>query len=186
MSYNNKKFLLNLAQKSIGAYFDNKKLEIKKEEIPQEFQKQGAVFVTLTLNNELRGCIGRLEAIQSLYKDVMENAAAAAFFDPRFAPLSQEEFKRVKIEISILSEPEEFKYTQVGELIKFLNGNKPGLIIQKGMRRATFLPQVWEDLKTPEEFLSHLCLKAGLPENEWQNGDLKINFYKVEKIFNGD
>ncbi len=185
LSSENKKFLLDLAKESIKCFLNTgKKIEVPKNYIPPELQENGAVFVTLTLDNNLRGCIGNLQAFQPLYLDVVENSINSAFYDSRFKPLSEEELKQIKIEISIIGKPEKLKYKNPGELVYFLNREKPGIILQKGSHSATFLPQVWEQLKTTEEFLSHLCLKAGLSANEWQKNYLEIEFYKVEKIQN--
>lgn len=178
-----KKFLLELARNSVSHFLETGEIpEIEADEIPTEFKKDGAVFVTLTLNDELRGCIGHLEAIQPIWRDVAENAISSAFGDPRFSPLTKPELEKIRIEISLLAAPARLEYRNAEQLIDFLKREKPGLIIKKGARQATFLPSVWEGLSEAEEFLSHLCLKAGLSSFEWQKGDLEVRFYKAEKI----
>jgi len=140
-----------------------------------------ATFVTLTLNHQLRGCIGSLVAHRSLLDDLIGNAQAAAFDDPRFYPLSPEEFLHVNIEVSLLSEPERVLYETMDELKSKITLGGDGIILQQGVHKATFLPQVWEQLPTFELFFSHLCQKAGLAENCLQNHP-DIWRYKVEKI----
>ena len=127
-----------------------------------EFSKPKATFVTLTLDNALRGCIGSLQAHRTFLEDLIHNAKAAAFDDPRFYPLSPEEFSRVNIEVSILSDSELVEYEDVEDLKSKIVAGIDGIILQKGARKATFLPQVWEQLPTFEQFFSHLCQKAGL------------------------
>lgn len=183
MNKTDKKWLVELARRAI----EN---ELDIGQVPEIFKKKQACFVTLTIGGELRGCIGHLEARQELWRDVIENARAAAFEDPRFPPLTKEEFKKVEIEISILEEPEKLKYKSVGELVDYLAKNKPGVIIKErpafaggyGGRRATFLPQVWEELSGVEDFLGQLCLKAGLEREEWRQSRLEIETYGVEVV----
>ena len=130
-----------------------------------ELSKNGATFVTLTLNNQLRGCIGSLQAYRPLLDDLISNANAAAFEDPRFYELTLDEFKKVKIEISILSTPVEVIYTNIEDLKSKIKPNIHGVILQKDGRRSTFLPQVWEQLSTFEEFFYHLCHKGSFEVN---------------------
>ena len=144
-----------------------------------ELLKPGAAFVTLkTLqgNREsLRGCIGSLVAVRPLWQDIYINAKNAAFSDPRFPPLTEEETQNLKIEISVLTEPKTVKFNSIQELLEYLAQNKPGLIIKLGMHQATFLPSVWKELPDPEEFLVHLIYKAGLTPQEFIE-----NFDKAE------
>lgn len=171
--------LLKLAREAIESELENRELKVN-ESIKKKYSKKQACFVTLTLNGELRGCIGSLEAGQELWKDVVENAKHAAFDDPRFIPLSKNEAGKIKIEISILSVPEKITYKTEKELKKKTSGK--GVIIKKGGNSATYLPQVWEDLPGFEEFIGSLCLKAGLSENAWKNLDLDISVYSAYKI----
>ena len=139
-----------------------------------------AVFVTLYLNGRLRGCIGSLNAVEPVMDNVRRHALNAAFRDPRFPALRKEEFQQVTIEVSILTPPKVLEYTDAEDLISKLQPGRDGLIIQKGHYRATYLPQVWEQLPDPEAFLSSLCRKAGMPVNEWKKGDLDIRTYQVQ------
>jgi hypothetical protein len=179
------KILLNLARRAIEAELKGEILKVDGKEMEEDLKEKRAAFVTLTISNNLRGCMGHLEAKQELYKEIIEDARAAAFKDPRFWPLTAEEFKQVKIEISILDKPKKFNYSTVGELEEYLSQNKPGVIIKDGWNTATFLPQVWEDLPKCSDFLGQLCLKAGLEEEEWKRGKLGVMTYGVEKIDEG-
>lgn len=172
-------FLLDLARRAIESELVEVKLVVG--EIPEEFKTKKACFVTLTIKGKLRGCIGHLVAIQPVYLDVIENARNAAFRDPRFLPLTKKELEEVEIEISILGVPKSYKYENTGQLLEYLQKEKPGVIVEKDGYSATFLPQVWQELKRPEEFLSQLCLKAGMAGGEWRRG-VGIRVYKVEVI----
>jgi hypothetical protein len=113
---------------------------------------------------------------------IQETARLAAFKDSRFAPLARDEFDQVDLEISLLSPPEKFEYNAPKELVQRLVPFKDGVIIEKASRRATFLPQVWEQLPDPASFLSQLCLKAGLDADEWDNGSLTVHTYRVHSF----
>lgn len=168
-------FLLGLARRSIKHFFNERKeLELKEDELPsKKLAEKGASFVTLTIEGELRGCIGTLEAERELYSDVISNAVLAAFNDPRFLPLTRSEFEETRIEISVLSKPVE---SSVQDIVQ----KKHGVIISFHGRRATFLPQVWEELQEKEEFFSHLCSKAGLPQDAWKEKGFRLWAYGVQ------
>jgi len=192
-----KKFILDLAKRAIEYYFSakggsasggkNKKLLkiISLREIPREGKKLKetlSCFVTLTIGGNLRGCMGHVEAVQPLYLDIMENAAAAAFDDPRFSPLSEEEYKKTEIEVSVLSKPEPLSFSSPEDLLKKLRPGIDGVILRRGRRGATYLPQVWENLPDKEQFLSSLCEKAGLPTDDWKKSGLEVETYEVEAL----
>lgn len=178
-----KHFLLKLARRAIVLYLDkNKILKLNDNEIEEDLKQDRGVFVTLTLNGKLRGCIGHIQAVQPLYKDVIENAVNAAFEDPRFNPLTKEELKRINIEISALSIPQKLEYESVDDLLAKITPKQDGVIIKKDGYAATYLPQVWEDLPTKEMFISSLSEKAGLDSDAWKKGDLAVEIYQVEKI----
>lgn len=133
-----------------------------------ELSAPGAAFVTLrTPAGNLRGCVGSLEAHQPLAADVVHNAFRAAFHDPRFAPLRAEELGDLAIEVSILSAPEPIAAASEAELLAALVPHEDGLILEDGPLRATFLPDVWESLPTPREFVAALRRKVGLPPGHW-------------------
>lgn len=147
--------------------------------------RPGATFVTLQQAGELRGCIGSLEAHRSLYQDVRANAQAAAFHDPRFAPLAAREFDVTRVEVSLLSAPEPMTVASEEALLAALRPDVDGLILSLGPRRATFLPQVWESLPDPVEFVAHLKRKAGLPFDFW-SAEIRCSRYTVAKWSEAD
>lgn len=146
----------------------------------KSFQSPCGTFVTLKIHGRLRGCIGNLTATESVSEGVRRNAINAAFSDPRFTPLSVEELGQTEIEVSILTEPRPLEYRDGEELINKLRVNVDGVIIRKGYASATFLPQVWEQLPRPEDFLAHLCMKAGLPADAWKDPELEVSTYQVQ------
>ena len=145
-------------------------------------RENGVSFVTLTINGELRGCIGALEAYQALAEDVREHAVAAALNDPRFPPVSEAELSRIQIEVSRLTQPQELQYSDSEDLLAKLRPHVDGIILKHGLRRATFLPQVWEKIPDPQEFLSQLCYKMGERPNLWQQAKLQVYIYQVEEF----
>ncbi len=144
------------------------------------FNSKRGSFVTLKINDRLRGCIGSIGASEPLVDGIRENAVGAAFQDSRFPALTPDELDLVTIEVSILTDPVPLEYIDHNDLTAKLRPNVHGLIIRKGMRGATFLPQVWDQLPQHETFLSHLCMKAGLQEDAWKNEKLEIQTYEVQ------
>jgi AmmeMemoRadiSam system protein A len=150
---------------------------------PDWLEAPAAAFVTLhTRSGDLRGCIGSLIARRSLIEDVRSNALAAAFEDPRFPRLTADELPGIVIEVSVLTAPEPLSYAGAEELVHKLTPNIDGVILEQGRHRATFLPQVWDQLPMPEEFLNHLCYKAGLSATAWRKGDLAVSTYQVQEF----
>lgn len=176
------KILLDLARKTIESILRGEEFDITEAELSEELKERRSSFVTLTEEGKLRGCIGKLQAMKALYKDVIENAESAAFGDPRFPKLTEEELDKIQIEISVLEPAKTLKYKNAEDLLSKLGNLKPGVVIQDGYRRATFLPQVWEQIGDPEEFLSNLCLKAGMSAKAWKNKDLQLMTYEVQKF----
>jgi len=146
---------------------------------PVWLDESAATFVTLTLHGRLRGCIGSLEAHCSLYDDVTQNARAAAFGDPRFPPLAADELPAVRIEISVLTAPQPLQFSSEEDALRRLRPGIDGVILQYGGTRATFLPQVWEQLPEPHEFMARLKQKAGLPA-DLPTDDMRLLVYQVE------
>lgn len=172
--------LIAIARNSIGEHFESQGSFEKLSWLQQDpaLQQQRACFVTLSLHGQLRGCIGSIIPHRPLIDDIYHNAQAAAFGDPRFPPLSSDEFETVEIEVSLLTIPQKFDYASVDDLKAHI-GPQHGVILKQGHAQATFLPQVWEQLPDFESFFAHLCNKAGLEE-----GCLKdfpeIYLYEVE------
>ncbi len=178
-----KQVLLKEARQSIEFATQNKRLpELVLNNYPTALQENGASFVTLTEHGELRGCIGALEAYQPLIVDVREHAVAAALDDLRFSPVRFEDLPFIHIEVSRLTKPEIFRYSDPKELPSRLHKGVDGVILRDGLRRATFLPQVWEQLPEPEDFLSHLCNKMGAPADLWKQKILEVSIYHVEEF----
>jgi AmmeMemoRadiSam system protein B/AmmeMemoRadiSam system protein A len=140
----------------------------------------GATFVTLTQDGALRGCIGSLQAYRPLDQDVRANAVAAAFRDPRFAPLTAGELARIRVEVSLLTAPQPMTFADEADALRQLRPNVDGVIFIAGQRRSTFLPQVWEQLPQPRQFMAHLKQKAGLPADYWSS-DVQLQRYEVQK-----
>lgn len=180
ISKKNQKILLSLARTSIryGLEF-SKPVSVQLSQFPKELQENRASFVTLHLQDKLRGCVGVIEAIRPLAEDVACNAFASAFHDDRFPPLAQKEFSDLKIHISILSTPEILKPFSEEALLQTLRMGVDGLILKEGHRKATFLPSVWDQIGSKEEFLTHLKLKAGFPPDYWSK-DLEVFRYTTQ------
>lgn len=143
-------------------------------------QEAGATFVTLTQHGQLRGCIGSLEAHRPLLEDVRANAIAAAFHDPRFAPLTEDELALTQVEVSLLSPQASLTFSSEADALAQLRPGIDGVVLAYGHHRSTFLPQVWEQLPTPQQFMAHLKRKAGLPEQFWSD-EIKLSRYTVTK-----
>nr|VFK15400.1 MAG: hypothetical protein BECKLPF1236B_GA0070989_10774 [Candidatus Kentron sp. LPFa] len=148
---------------------------------PAPLREQRATFVTLEQEGRLRGCIGSLQTTHSLVEDLARNAFDAAFHDPRFPPLTWEEWERITIKISLLTPAEPMRFASEADLLGQLRPGVDGLILTTGSRRATFLPSVWDSLPEPAEFLHHLKLKAGLDPDAWPP-DIAISRYTTEQL----
>lgn len=140
----------------------------------------GASFITLTQSGELRGCIGTLQAHRPLLIDIKSNAVSAALHDPRFLPLTLEEFVTVQVEVSLLTAPQPLAFANETDALAQLRPGIDGVVFEYGRHRSTFLPQVWESLAQPQLFLAMLKRKAGLPDNFWAE-DVRLSRYTVTK-----
>ncbi len=178
-----KRRLLAIARDSIASQLkDNIEFRLELEALPPELQDPGASFVTLTRDGNLRGCIGSLEARQPLAADVREHAGDAAFRDFRFPPLGESELDDLHIEVSVLSAPVPLPYANPEALPALLHPGEDGVILARGMRRATFLPQVWEQIPDPNSFLDMLCEKMGFDYDLWRREKLDVSIYQVESF----
>jgi AmmeMemoRadiSam system protein A len=142
--------------------------------------EHGACFVTLTQDGELRGCIGSLQAHRPLLADVKNNAVSAALRDPRFTPLTVAELDITTVEVSLLSTTQEMVVRDEADALAQMRPGVDGIIFEYGRYRSTFLPQVWESLAQPRDFLGMLRRKAGLPDDFWAEG-VKLSSYTVTK-----
>ena len=179
-----RQILLNHARLAMTTVIQGDRLppiEIQQFSLP--LQQLGASFVTLTSKaGALRGCIGAIDPYLPLVQDVREHAVAAATQDYRFPPVRPEELSQIKIEISILTPPQILLYDRPDDLLRLLKPKIDGVIMQDHQHRATFLPQVWEKIPLPEEFLSHLCQKMGASPELWRYKNMKISTYQVEEF----
>ena len=172
-------FVLKLAREAIEAYVKTgKKISIPKD-YPKELDEKRGVFVTITKHKELRGCIGFPYPQMPLIEGLID-AAVEVCQDPRFPPLSREELRDVRIEVSILTEPKLIKVKSQKDCLNVIEPRKDGLIINKGFYSGLFLPQVWEEIPKREDFLEALCMKAGLLPDEWLDPSAQIYKFNVK------
>lgn len=157
------------------------KFDIEPGHFPAPLLVQRASFVTLNIEDHLRGCIGSLVAHRALVVDVANNAQAAAFNDPRFRPLTLSEYHDIDVHISVLSEPLPMTVSSRQHLIDSLRPGIDGLIIEENGQRATYLPSVWEQLPDPEMFVAELRRKAGLSRDGWSPGT-RVFRYTTEEF----
>ncbi|MDQ1264709.1 MAG: uncharacterized protein QG559_1710 [Campylobacterota bacterium] len=175
--------VLRLAKSAILSEFGNV-YSFDRELLLKEYpflSKEGACFVTLKYDDSLRGCIGSIVAHTRLLDDILHNAISAAFSDPRFTPLREDEFSHLHLEVSILSTPEAIEYDDYEDLLAKIEPKKDGLILKYGSYQGTFLPQVWEQLPSVELFLEHLSYKAGANPSVYMHHPT-IYRYRVEAV----
>lgn len=178
-----KNILLRLAREALESGVKGEALPpLDLGTLPPRLQAQGASFITLTIRGNLRGCIGALEPYQPLAEDVREHAVAAALSDFRFPPVRPDELPDIHIEVSRLTVPEPLAYTSPEDLLVKLRPGTDGVLLRYGSRRATFLPQVWEKVPDPAEFLDHLCQKMGEKAGLWREKNLQVSIYQVEEF----
>lgn len=172
-----KKALITLARESISSIYTNKEVDISKY---KEFSEKLGVFVTLTINGKLRGCIGYPRPYYPLNESIIKAAKAAAFEDTRFDPLTEEEFKKVKVEISILTKPELIEVNEYHGYLKKIRIGTDGLILEYGPNSGLLLPQVPIEWKWDEkEFLENLCHKSALGKDSWKEPGVKIYSFQA-------
>jgi AmmeMemoRadiSam system protein A len=175
--------LITIARQALEAAVNGNPLpKVDLTNLPEALQRDGASFVTLTGHGRLRGCIGALSAYQPLALDVQEHAVAAALQDHRFPTVSPSELPDIQIEVSYLTPSQSLDYDSPDDLINKLRPGMDGVILEDGRQRATFLPQVWEQLPDPDAFLSHLCSKMGAPADLWQTKHIQVAVYQVQKF----
>jgi AmmeMemoRadiSam system protein A len=174
--------LLSMAYDAIGYHLANgRPSQIDVSRYSPALQQVRATFVTLEIQEKLRGCIGTLEAVRPLVADVAHNACSAAFHDPRFPPLRIDEHMVVSIHISILSPAEPMSFTGEADLLQQIVPGVDGLILQDGPNRGTFLPSVWQHVPDKDQFLAHLKQKAGLAADYWSDS-IKVSRYRTESV----
>ncbi|MDD5717993.1 MAG: AmmeMemoRadiSam system protein A [Sulfuricurvum sp.] len=174
-----------IARGAIKAHFMGKRVD--SSDLVSEYptlNQPGATFVTLTKNGQLRGCIGSLVAHRPLIDDLISNAGSAAFRDPRFPPLSENEMESIRVEVSILTEPHKVEYTDPSALAQMIRPGIDGVILRLGNAQATFLPQVWDELREFDTFFAHLGMKAGIGSDPLSHHP-EIYLYQVKKYKEG-
>ena len=186
ISIEDKRYLLQLARTVILDHLGEKTSSPLPARSTPEFMEKRGCFVTLHSSGRLRGCIGIIEPIKSLIAGVKENAINAGFQDPRFSPVTLHEMHQITIEISILTKPVPLRFQNADDLKKLLKPGVHGVILSQGYRRATFLPQVWEQLPGTEDFLGHLCQKAGMEKTCWKDTKTAVEVYEVSAFSEKD
>jgi AmmeMemoRadiSam system protein A len=175
--------LLKLAREALECGVNGQPLPaLDYDSLPPRLREPGATFVTLTRGDELRGCIGTLEARTRLADDVREHAVAAALEDYRFSHVKPYELREIEIEVSFLTPMVPVEYDGVEDLLMKIRPCEDGVMIRDEWRRATFLPQVWETLPDPQDFFDHLCHKMGADPDLWRKKKLEVAVYQVEKM----
>ena len=173
--------LLSIARQALHNSVHGEPLpQINLSDLPPALQEPGASFVTLTIDGNLRGCIGALDPYQPLAMDVQEHAAAAALQDYRFPRVRPSELPHINIEVSALTPRARLAYKSPQDLVTILRPHTDGVILHDGLHKATFLPQVWDKLPDPEDFLSHLCMKMGGSGDLWRKKKLDVFIYQVQ------
>jgi AmmeMemoRadiSam system protein A len=170
--------VLPIARAAIGRALG---LSAESDESAPWLQEPGASFVTLRYADALRGCVGTLEPLRSLVGDIKSNAVSAALRDDRFTPLQANELPMTRVEVSLVSPLEPMTFRDEAEALAQLRPGVDGVLFESGLRRSTFLPQVWEKLPEPREFLAQLKRKAGTAENFWAD-DVRLSRYTVRKF----
>lgn len=182
LTEDNRTLLLQVARQSLQKGIETRNpLLVDALDYDDELRQKRATFVTLKSEQRLRGCIGLLEARRPLVEDVAYNAFAAGFRDSRFAPLEKIEIAELEISISVLQPSTAMQFENEADLIRQLVPGRDGLILGYQQRRGTFLPAVWEDLRDPAKFLTHLKTKAGLAPDFWAD-DLWVHRYTTESF----
>ena len=183
LSDDEKKTLLSLAREALERGVRRQPLaRLDPATLTPALRAEGASFITLTERSQLRGCIGALEPYQPLAEDVREHAIAAALDDYRFPPVRTDELSKIEIEISRLTSPKPLDYASPEDLLAKLHPGLDGVILRDGTRRATFLPQVWQQIPDAAEFLSQLCAKMNAARDLWQRKHLEVLVYQVEEF----
>ena len=176
-----KRTLLQLARQALEHGIHGEALPpIDQVTLTPVLQSEGASFITLTEDGQLRGCVGALQPYQSLAEDVREHAIAAALQDYRFPPVQPDELPKIEIEVSRLTVPQPLNYATPADLLARLRPGVDGVILRDGFHRATFLPQVWEKIPDKADFISQLCAKMGASHDLWRRKHLEVLIYQVE------
>ncbi len=176
-----KSFLLRLARQAAEYAVQGQRMpRPAPDSIPAELRRPGAAFVTVTRNDELRGCVGQVLSHKPLYESVIDAATGAATKDSRFSPISASELPLVHLHLSVLSDPRKLDYAGPQDLLEKLRPGVDGVVLSLGFRMATFLPKVWERMASKVEFMQLLSLKAGLNRNGWEAPEAVVSVYQTQ------
>ena len=175
------KYLVEIAKSTVANYLETNRRITIPEDCPDELKQELGVFVTLNKRKRLRGCIGYPEPVKSLIESTIDVAIAAAFEDPRFPELKEEEYSDLEFEVTVLTQPELIEVAHPKQYFDEIKIGEDGLIIQKGYARGLLLPQVApENGFDVEEFLEHTCMKAGISADSWM--DESCDVYKFQGL----
>lgn len=176
------KILIEIVRGSIKTFLDSGKIAdfSKLSEVYPGLKKKIGNFVTIYVDKTLRGCIGRIEGSESLFRDLTLNAVDAAFRDIRFTPLVKNELVNLKIEISILAKPKQIYFKKEEEMFKKIFGGESGVIIEYDGRKSIYLPQVWDSYDDPKNYMRDLAAKGGFETGVWRKRDCKIKIFKTQ------
>jgi len=172
--------LIQIAHDNIDNALNDKTYTLP-DNLPEIFNEKRGVFVTLNKNTQLRGCIGYIEGYEKLAEAVVDVSLSAAFYDPRFNPLTLSEWDDVELEISVLTPPEEIIVEDKQQYPQHITIGTDGLIIENGYHRGVFLPQVpVEHNMDVYEYLEQLCYKTGLTGNSWMDENTKLYKFQAQ------
>jgi AmmeMemoRadiSam system protein A len=175
------KILVDLAAKTVAEVVEHgTQPSVEVGEIPESLTQRRACFVTLTKDGELRGCIGSVFPREPLCRAVIGRARSAATEDPRFPPVKSEELDDLEIEVSVLTIPKRLEFESPEDLLAKLRPGTDGVVLRIGPRQSTYLPQVWDELSDPEEFMGRLSQKAGLGADAWRSPEAMVLTYQVQ------
>ncbi len=178
-----KQFLMALAKQALQEVVTQGQLpQVAAGDVPPKLAEPKGCFVTLTKRGKLRGCIGLIMPEEPLFQAVLHNTRGAARRDPRFAPVEAGELPELEIEISILTEPKLLTFRSPEELLEQLRPHETGVVLRLGEYRATFLPQVWQQLPDKVDFLNRLAVKAGCAASDWRTPAAQISIYRVQSF----
>ena len=175
-----RRMLLKMARSELLRAVKDASLETAPLGLPSSMTEKKGSFVTLTIKGQLRGCIGNIFPDMPLAQAVIHNARSAALEDSRFSPVTADELSAIEIEVSVLSVPQPLKFSTADDLLLKLRPHKDGVVLNFGLRRSTFLPQVWDQLPDPNDFLGHLSVKAGMAHDAWREPGVSVMTYQVE------
>ncbi|MBN1427104.1 MAG: AmmeMemoRadiSam system protein A [Anaerolineae bacterium] len=183
LSPDERRILLKLARESIEAAANGKPYPPPDlDQLPARLREDAACFVTLHIGDDLRGCTGTLTARSPLVEEVIHTAAQTALSDPRFMSVTPDEVSLIDIEISVLTAPQKLNVPSPNDLPNLIRPGIDGVTLAKGLHRATFLPQVWDKIPNPIDFLDMLSQKMGLPPKAWLTPGIQVEVYQVEEF----